>query len=252
MPTTKQRTARYVYGVVRASPRRKPATKGLGGRPLRVVAADGLGALTSEVPDEPLEAGRDELLAHAHVLEKALEHGTVLPMRFGVVMPDDQTVRDELLGANREQLSEQLAEMDGKVEFNLKALYDEEALLREVLAENPEVAKLNAQVRDRPPDAAYYARIQLGELVAGAIEEKRGVDEERILDALAPHVVAMEVGQPMHDRMVVNAAFLLETNRADEFDEELEALAADAHPRIGFKLTGPLPPHSFVELSVGS
>jgi len=250
MSPAKQGTAKYVYGVVRAPRRRKPRAKGIGGGPLRVVATDGLGALTSEVPDGELEAGRDELLTHARVLESALGQGAVLPMRFGVVMPDDDTVRNELLEANRPQLEAQLEEMDGKVEFGLKALYDEEALLREVLAENRDVASLQQKIRDKPPDSAYYDRIQLGDLIAAAIEEKRDRDEENILDALAPYAVAMEVGSPIHERMVVNAAFLLETDRTDEFDEKLEALAAAEHPRIGFKLTGPLPPHSFVELSV--
>jgi hypothetical protein len=217
---------------------------------LRVVATDGLGALTSEVPDGELEAGRDELLTHARVLESALEQGAVLPMRFGVVMPDDETVRTELLEANRPQLEAQLEEMDGKVEFGLKALYDEESLLREVLAENRDIAALNDKIRDKPADAAYFERVQLGELIAEAIEAKRDQDEENLLDALAPYAVAMEVGSPIHERMVVNAAFLLQVDSIDVFDEKLEALAAAEHPRIGFKLTGPLPPHSFVELSV--
>src|SRR3954466_7399233 len=128
--------SKYVYGVVRAKDRAKPKGKGIADKPLKVVAADGLGALTSDVPGEELEAGRDELLTHSRVLEQALKRGVVLPMRFGVVMPDDSTIQQELLGAHREHLEAQLDEMSGKVEFNVKAIYDEPSILREVLAEN--------------------------------------------------------------------------------------------------------------------
>ena len=36
-------------------------------------------------------------MAHARVLEQVVETETVLPMQFGMSMPDDQTVRHDLL-----------------------------------------------------------------------------------------------------------------------------------------------------------
>jgi Gas vesicle synthesis protein GvpL/GvpF len=215
-----------------------------------VVSSKGLGALTSDVPDGPLEAGRDELLAHSRVLENALEQGAVLPMQFGVVMPSESSVRDELLDAHRPALEAQLEEMTGKVEVNVKGLYDEESVLREILAENPEIAAMRESTQRSSEDAAYYERIRLGELITEALAAKRDADEGLVLDRLGPHALAVEPGQPIHERMVVNASFLVERERLEEFDGALEELAAENHPRIGFKLTGPLPPHSFVELSV--
>jgi Gas vesicle synthesis protein GvpL/GvpF len=38
-------------------------------------------------------------------------------------------------------------------------------------------------------------------------------------------------------------------NRVDEFDAALDEIARDQADRIRFKSTGPLPPHSFVELA---
>ena len=243
--------AKYVYGVIRTSGRSKPKVKGIDGRPLAVVKSNGsLGALVSDVPEGPLEAGRDELLTHSRVLEKALEQGTVLPMRFGVIMPDESTVRDQLLEAHRPELEEQLDQMEDKVELNLKGLYDEASVLREVLAENPEAAQLRELVQSKPEDAAYFDRIRLGELIAEALTAKREADEQWILDRLAPHAVAVEPGNLVHEHMMVNASFLVERKRLPKFDEALEKIAAEQHPRISFKLTGPLPPHSFVELSL--
>src|SRR5436190_14504496 len=116
-------TPRYVYGVVRAKRGSRPKGTGIDELPLQVVAANGLGALTSDAPDEELEGGRDELLAHSRVLEEAHARGVVLPMRFGVVMPEEEAVRGELLEAHREALESQLDEMSGKAEMNVKASY---------------------------------------------------------------------------------------------------------------------------------
>ena len=136
-------SAKYVYGVVPADSRARPKGSGIGGKSLRLVASGELAAITSDVPEGPLEAGRDELMAHSQVLAELLDAArAVLPMRFGVVMPSDDSVREELLDAFRPDLEAQLDEMDGKIEMNLKGIYDEAAVLREVVAENREIARI--------------------------------------------------------------------------------------------------------------
>jgi Gas vesicle synthesis protein GvpL/GvpF len=247
--TRSNNAAKYVYGVVRASKGRL-RSKGINGEPIRIISAEGLGALTSDVPEEPVEAGRDELLTHSRVLESALERGTVLPMRFGVVMPSDAAVRKELLAAHSEELTAQLDEMNGKIEVNIKGLYDERSVLRELVQENGEIAGLREALRDQPEDATYYERIRLGELVAAALDARRSADEHQIVDRLAEHALGVELGGAMHERMAVNASFLLERERTGEFDRALDQIASEHGGRIRFRYTGPLPPHSFVELSM--
>jgi hypothetical protein len=251
MPKSNGNSAKYVYGVVRAKRRSQLKQSGINDAPVSVVASKGLGALTSDIPTDYLEAGREELLTHSRVLEKALKkRGVVLPMRFGVVMPDEKAVRDELLAAHRPELEAQLDEMDGKVEVNIKGIYEEEAILREVIAETPEVAELREDIRGKPEDATYYERIRLGELISEALSEKRAEDEREIVDRLLGYALQVDVGQPVHERMAVNASFLVERERLDEFDRAVDELGEKAAERIRLKYTGPLPPHSFVELAM--
>ncbi|MGN6662955.1 MAG: GvpL/GvpF family gas vesicle protein [Solirubrobacterales bacterium] len=245
-------SARYVYGVVRAGDRPPSEGLGLGGAPLELVSADGVAALTSEIPGEYLEAGRDELLTHSRVLEEALQRGSVvLPMRFGVVMPDAEAVCEELLDPHRDGLRAQLEEMEGKVEVNLKALHDEQRILAEIVRENPEVAELRAALQGKPQEATYYERIRLGELVAQALDEKRAETAPAIVEALTPYAIAVEVGEPVHERMALNASFLVDRGRLEEFDRAVDEVGEREGGRIRLKYTGPLPPHSFVQLGVG-
>jgi hypothetical protein len=253
VPGSDSEQAKYVYGVVRAGVKPRAGRAGIGGKPVDVVTSGDLGALTSDVPAGPeLEAGREEILAHSNVLEKTLESGTVLPMRFGVVMADEQAVRAELLDAYEPDLEAQLDEMEGKVQMNVRGTYEEQAIFREILAGDKKLAALRDSIAGADADAAYYERIRLGELVAGALEQRRDADEARILDRLAPHSLAVDASPPPHERTVVNAAFLLARDGLEKFDQELEAIAAEEHERIAFRLTGPLPPHSFVELAMGA
>jgi hypothetical protein len=243
-------SAKYVYGVVRTGRASAPKATGINDEPIALVRADGVAALTSDVPGEFLEAGRDELLTHSRVLEDALEDGTVLPMRFGVVMPGEESVRDELLVPHREKLEAQLQEMDGKVEINIKGIYDEGAILREVVAQSSEAAKLREAIRGKPEDATYYERIRLGEVVTQELDLKRAEDERAIVDRMLAHAAAVEVGELVHERMAVNASFLVERTRLQGFDRAIDELGEEQAGRIRLRYTGPLPPHSFVELTM--
>jgi hypothetical protein len=243
--------ATYVYGIVESTAR-APKASGIAGAPLAVVAGDGAAALVSDLPDGQVRMGRDEVLMHAEVLDHALANGTVLPMRFGVVMDGSEDVRLQLLDPHGEDLRSQLTELAGKVELNVRAVYEEDVVLQEIVGENAEIAGLRNAIRDRSEDATYYERIRLGELVARAVEEKRQIDAQAILDAMAPEALAVDVAAPAHERVVVTASFLVERARLDAFDELLESVAAELVGRIRFKLTGPRAPHSFVELGGGA
>ena len=251
MSATKTETVKYVYGVVAAAGAAPPAGHGIDDAPVEVLAGDGVAALTSDVAGDFLEAGRDELLTHSRVLEEAMERAVVLPMRFGVVLPDEETVRERLLDRHREELEAQLQAMAGKVEVTIKGIYDEAAILRETIAEHRDIARLRDEIKDKPEEATYYLRIELGELVAAALDEKRATAAPAIVDRLAPLAFDVAVGEPVHERMAVNASFLVERDRLGEFDREVDRIGAEQAGRIQLKYTGPLPPHSFVELGVG-
>lgn len=240
--------AQYVYGIVEATAT-APRGRGIAGAPLRLVSGEDAAALVSEVRTERVRFGREEVLMHARVLERAMKRGTVLPMRFGVVMSGPDEVRSRLLDEHGPDLRAQLAELGGKVEIRIRATYEEGAVLRDVVRDHPEIASLRASVQGLSEGAGYYDRIRLGELVAAAVERRREEDAHAIIHALATPALAVETSDPAHERVVVQASFLVERARLNEFDETLDQVADGYGGQIRFKYTGPLPPHSFVELA---
>jgi hypothetical protein len=173
-------------------------------------------------------------------------------MRFGIVMEGEDEVRQRLLRGHADELKIQLERFADKVEVNIRATYDEQLLMREVVAEDAAVRRLRDSVKGKPEDATYYDRIRLGELVSKAVERRREADSARILEALWPFASDVQVAPPPHERVALSAAFLLERKRLQEFDQALDGFAGGQAGRLLFKYTGPLPPHSFVELSNGS
>ena len=248
--TERRAPAKYVYGVVPAEIPH-PRGTGIARRRLQTVQDGELAAIVSNVVDSEIEAGPDELLAHARVLERALEQGPVLPMRFGVVMSDEDAVRRLLLDDHREELSLQLQQLDGKAELHLRAIYDEQALMREVVADHPQIAALSASLRDEPAEAMYYERITLGEHVLSAVERAAEADLSAMLEELEPLAVAVVVGEREHERVAANISFLVEEHAIPSFDSAVDDLGRRNDGRLTFRYTGPLPAYSFVELPGG-
>jgi hypothetical protein len=241
-------TAVYVYGVAPAAgdvdveaPGVEATKKGV----RRIVHGE-LAALVSDVEGRPLVAARG-LRAHWRVLEDAIAKATVLPVRFGTVMENDGAVIDLFLAPRHDRLVALLAELSGKVQLSVKAFYDEERLMRGVVEESPAVAKLRERVRQRPKAATYYDRIQLGELVAGEVEQARERDSATVLGRLEPLAVAARREPPGTPDAAVNVAFLVERSRVDEFSEAVARLADEVQDRMRVRYIGPLPPYSFAE-----
>jgi hypothetical protein len=215
---------------------------------VRTIAFGSVAALVSDVPGEELRAGRDELVRHGEVLQRVLERGGVLPMRFGMVMADDDDVREQLLERFHDELAMQLEELNDKVELHVRAIYDEQALMAEIVEAEPQIAGLRRALRDRSPDAGYYERIELGQMVAAAVERSRELDTQAMIEALAPLAHAAAVEPPEHEHVAAHICFLVGAAELSKFDKAVDDVGRRNAGRLRLKYTGPLPAYSFVEL----
>jgi len=236
----------YVYGVIRTTDAQPVRAPGVGiGSPVRVVQSTTLCAVTSDVERGYVHASREDLQRHMRVLQDVAAFATVVPLKFGTVMPDEEAVIRELLQARRSDLERLLAALDGRVELSLRATY-EEIVLSEVVEQDAEVASLRERVRGRDEASTYYERIRLGELVAAAMVAKRRQDTADVLAKLQPLAEDVRLGDVSHERSVLSAAFLVRRERLEEFDSAAAQVAAEQEARIKFRYAGPLPPYSFV------
>lgn len=237
----------YVYGIAPAAQGTDVEAPGVGGPETgvrRIVHGD-LVALVSDVERGPLTAARD-LRAHWRVLEEVAGKTTVLPVRFGTLMDSDDAVVEEFLAPRHDRLAAQLQELAGKVQLTVKAFYDEEKLLRGVVQGSSAVARLSRGVRGKPEAATYYERIRLGELVAAEVDDARERDAAMLMGRLEPLAVATHREPPSTRDGAVNAAFLVERERVDEFSRAVAELSREVEGRMRLRYVGPLPPYSFV------
>lgn len=238
--------ARYVYCFTQAEhPLPLDGLRGVGAdeTALRAIRHAGLTAVVSDAP-EGLRPKRRDLVAHETVLETLSAAGAVVPMRFGTVAPDDDAVVAELArGAGR--YTELLTRLAGHVERNVKGAHQEDALLADLLAGNPELRARNEALRAEG-GGSQPDRVAFGEQVALAVEQRRTRDAAYVVAALRP-LVMLDRHAPSVEGCFVNVSFLVPTGAQDDFDAVAARLRTAMEGYAELRVSGPLPPYSFVD-----
>ncbi|MGW2117861.1 GvpL/GvpF family gas vesicle protein [Streptomyces zhihengii] len=234
----------YIYSVIgKQHPAPVEELTGVGDPPaaLRIVGAGPLCAVVSDAPDD-LRAKRRDLQAHQRVQDALMSDGTVLPLRFGLMAPDDEAVRLALEERADEYL-DRLRALEGCAEYNLKAAQEEESLLRQILESSGEARRLNEEIRGG--SAGPDAPVRLGELVAAEVQARQEALASGVIEALRPfardHVQTAPLGEDF-----LNVSFLVPADQEELFLATELSVANQMGEDLGFRLTGPLPPYSFV------
>jgi len=249
--TAETGTAVYIYGVLPGDVTFKEQPAGLGDppSPVRLVPYRDIAALVSDVdPARPLDSP-DDLLVHQTLLDASAAAVPVLPVRFGAVVPDEEAVITELLEPSYDEFSAALAELDGFQEYIVQGRYVQEAILAEILAEDPEAAALAAQTFDADPDATHDGRIQLKGLISERLADKRALDTRQLGDALASQASTSVVRPPADELEAVHTAFLVKATDVDQMVSAARELAAGWEGRVELRIVGPVAAYDFVGTS---
>ncbi|MFC9553935.1 GvpL/GvpF family gas vesicle protein [Rhodococcus sp. NPDC056960] len=236
----------YVYGIVPAGVEPEEDASGVADGKVDVVAGGDIAALVSGMSvDRPLGKPED-LRAHANVLDGMSRVAPVLPLRFGAVLTDADAVKEELLSAHADEFAAALEQLEGKAQYVVKGRYVEQAILREILEEDEQAARLRDEIRDKSEDAGRQARMALGELVNNAIAGKREEDTCKAVEALGGLTDSVNRREPTHEEEAVQVAVLADVDRQDDLERAVGALAEEWDGRVEVKLLGPMAAYDFV------
>jgi len=236
--------ALHVYGVVSAAAPLPGVLRGRREAPVRLVAHGDLAAVVSEV-DADARIRRDDLLAHARVLESLIEGATVLPMRFGMIVESDEEVARNILEPGESGLTDLLHSFDGFVQLTVKAHYDQDQALRHLLSERPDLRLLRDQTGMGPK--SYSVQLRLGEAIAAGLEALVRTDAAMLHDQLIGIAERIVLAEVTGQNQVLNAALLVRRSARNRTDEAIARLSRTLPDRLRLRYIGPQPPYSFVD-----
>lgn len=249
------REGKYLYAIIACPEPREFNIRGIGERGdlVHTINHRRLAAVVSDSPMVEYDNSRRNMMAHTLVLEEVMEEFDLLPVRFGTIAPDAETVEERLLAPRYDEFTQLLGGMANRIELGLRAFWYEGVAIEEVVntvKENDAIRKMRDALYGRSLNETYYERIRLGEAVEKALHRKRARDEETILSYIRPHVHKTRTNKIITERMVLNAALLVDAAKEPDVDAAVRELDENFGERLMFKYVGPVPPYNFVNIVV--
>jgi hypothetical protein len=257
--TVAEATGVWVYAIAEtAGPATVGELCGVGGEPARPVKAAGLMAIVGDVGldtcgESALRRNLEDLAwleaaarAHHRVIDAVAQLAPVVPMRLATVYSDDAGVRT-VLAERGADFRRALRRIGTRREWGVKAYEvppSETGGAPEGPAAGPAAAGAGTGAaylqRRRSQLSAHQnarrAAVQSAQQVH--CELSRLAAENRMHAPQAPQLTGTR------EPMILNAAYLLDNGRGDDFAAAVSALA-EQHPGLRLELTGPWPPYSF-------
>jgi hypothetical protein len=270
-PAAPQGHALWAYCVTRPGWTPPASLPGVASGPVEPIERDGLVTHVSRVPlaefgEQPLRENLNDLdwlervaRAHEAVLEAALEHGPIVPLRLCTIYEDEAGVRS-MLASEDVRLRDALERLDGRLEWGVKLLVSREALAAAARERSPEVAALEEELAARQGGGAYMVGRRLERCVAEVTERLAAELADDVHAQLGDWARDSVLSSPQNrelsgheGEMLLNGAYLVDAERT----HELRALLAELEERhrgLGarLELTGPWPPYNFVTRGAGA
>ncbi|WP_215832333.1 GvpL/GvpF family gas vesicle protein [Pelorhabdus rhamnosifermentans] len=245
-------TGKYVYCIIEsAEPLTFAAVPISGGQRVFTVHYQDLAAVVSESNLKKYTVNREHVIAHQKVLEAVLSERTLLPVRYGTVTETENDIIKFLLQPRYKELKGLLKHMNDKNQYGLRVLWsDEKQVFKEILEENYEIKKLKNKLSKITARRSLDQQIELGHMVEAALIEKKEVCRLGVMKPLSKIACEVKENELYGNHMFVNANFLIEKSRQDEFAGKINALAESYGSGVLFKYIGPIPPYNFVEIIV--
>lgn len=203
--------------------------------------------VAAEVPMKIYHPTRDNLMMHQDVVSNVMkQNDTVIPISFGNVFKSREDVK-ALLKNLYPQFEKLFPEIKGKIELGLKVIGKKEWLESRV-HENPEVEKMAKSVQGKSEAAGYYDRIKLGGAAQKMFASLQREIQSEIFLPLEEKAEAAKENDPLGEKMLLNASFLVDRGAEEAFDEKVNEAHEKWKDKVEFKYTGPWPAYNFVNI----
>ncbi|MEU1877786.1 GvpL/GvpF family gas vesicle protein [Streptosporangium sp. NPDC020072] len=252
-------TGTYVYAIAHGAGGPDPSgLEGVGGAPVRTIEHAGLVAYVSAVPldrfgEEPLRRSLEDLdwveataRAHHRVVEAVSEAVATAPVRLVTVYTGEEQV-SALLERRHDDFAEVLSHVAGRREWGVKAYAGQPA---------GTPSSGGREQEGESPGTAYLKRRQASLHDRDTAWRHAATEAERVDAALSAVAVASRRHRPQdpelsgrEEWMVLNGAYLVDDDLADEFVATLDTLRGRG---LDLELTGPWAPYSFTDIDLGT
>lgn len=189
------------------------------------------------------------LLAHQQVIEMIMDSHTIIPVKLGTYALNDNEVK-EILSKGYVIFKDVFGKINNKIEIDVAATWNDlNSVIKEIGGEQ-EIKDFKEELTAQPDGITFEDKMRIGSQIKDRLERQRDRISREIETALKDFNIDFRKHPLMDDRMVFNAAYLLDKDQKDKFEGTLDELNNRFSERINFRCVGPLPPYSFYTVEV--
>ncbi|MCG2762130.1 MAG: GvpL/GvpF family gas vesicle protein [Candidatus Atribacteria bacterium] len=242
---------RYIYGIIKN-------TEGKNVEPFSISTDEGvytinykdISCVVSNSPIQDYTSMLKEtlgrlLIKHQTIIEKIMKDYTIIPMKFGTFVADNDEVI-KVLKRGYSKFRELFSMIDGKIELDLTAAWiDLNSIMKEISEKDKQIREFKTEIIKKPPSQNLQDRIKIGMMIKDELDKKKEKEQAYIIECLKEFTIDFQKHSVMDDKMILNCAFLIEKRKESDFDIKLKTLDEECKQKINFRCIGPLPSYSF-------
>ncbi len=233
----------YVYCFIEGRVDKTFDLKGVGGHgDVYFINYEGITAAISDVPFTILEPSRENALAHEKIIQQLLKYYNLVPCSFGNVFKCKEDI-NTFITKTYGYLKDNLEKVRDKMEVGLRVFWKKPVFSEEI--ETKEIKELRDMLLQKPDAENYYSKIDLGKMVETQVSRRRQYYSDAIFEHLAKYAVEAKLNDTVNPLMVLNASFLIQNSKEEEFDSQVGAKMKKFEDRLDFSYSGPWPPYNF-------
>jgi hypothetical protein len=248
-----EKEGKYIYCIIETEGKvERFGPIGVGGRGDEVytIRFDNIAVVVSDSPIKKYTVARENLIPHERAIEEVMKTHTVLPVRFCTIAEDEEKVK-KILEKEHDRFLDLLKDIKGKKELGLKAIFKEDVrIYKDILEKYKDIKVFKEKIATLPSEKTYFQRAKIGEMVEAALQKEKEIYKEDILNTLSPLALEVKTNNTYGERMIINAAFLVEKHKEVEFDQKVNELSDRYDDKMKFKYVGNLPPFNFINLTI--
>lgn len=241
----------YVYAIVHADAGEMPALRGILEQPVYHVPRGPLAAVVSDCRVETVRPERKHIAASQQVLGALHQQFDLLPMAFGTVTQSRQAL-EAFLDRQRDGLGTALQHIAGSIEMGLRLSLDVPDPIAYLVERTPELKAARERIFGRRRAPSYDERIWLGQLCENALQRYRAAQTAQVMAIIAPSCTEVMTMPERQEKELANVAMLVPRTGLDRFESAVSEAAAQFDDDYAFSVSGPWPPHNFVQLNLHS
>jgi hypothetical protein len=213
------------------------SVRGIADAPVSLLKIDEFGIVISEGESFPLTE-RESVMAHAAVVRSFLDQTTLLPLRFGTVLTEQQL--RHYVATYKPALKKNLAHVRGCVEMDLKIIWQH---VKPDANQPPEQEK-------QGPGTAFLEK-KRRDLLG---DERQSAQKTELSDMLRGHLGGLIRDEqielhPSKTGILAAVFHLVQRANAERYKEIVQEIRNN-RPDLNIRLSGPWPPYSFANIGL--